>query len=126
MSSNSEPRSRLFGRYREALKAISSRTHTPLPSLLVSFAVLHELTAIVPFVGIFFGARALGIGELVVTKVTKFNENPGNEWTREKLRQLAKEGENWTERIRRKYGVFGVAGDVANAMVAYGITKVRE
>jgi hypothetical protein len=149
--SKSAPSSR-FGPYKNALNAISLRTGTPLPSLLVSFAVLHELTAIVPLVGIFYGARTLGVGERIVNEI--LHESPGESgWVREKCRDWVAEGERWARRVGNRYAIFGlqkaprpsqptdmeddhlqegqnlrqssgqIAGDVANAVVAYGVTK---
>lgn len=147
MSDTKDPRpppSR-FAPYRQALQAISQRTGTALPSLVVSFAVLHELTAMVPLVGFFFGARALGVGERVVQAVAS-DDTPGG-WAKEKCREWVDEGGLWAQRVGRRYGVFGyekrvrgddgqaqepssdlsarLAGDAANAILAYGLTKVR-
>lgn len=141
-----EPRKRRFGPYRDALKAISTRTGTPLPSLVVSFALLHELTAIVPLIGIFYGARTLGIGERVVNAVVEGDSDSNSRkygWMREKCKTWVDEGESWAGRVGRRYGVFGfekgqsadsglggtkyphfLVGDVANAVFAYGATKV--
>ena len=151
-----------FATYKNALKVLSTRTGTPLPSLLVSFGILHELTAIVPLVGVFYGARALGVGERIIAAVVQggFDSGPKSHnleshpiragWVGEQCRTWLKEGENWAGRVGRRYGVFGfekrilgsgndtapdvnamsmhisgqVAGDVANAVVAYGVTKV--
>ncbi|KAH7875394.1 uncharacterized protein C8R40DRAFT_1045041 [Lentinula edodes] len=143
-----------FAPYRNALKALSARTGTPLSSLVLSFGVLHELTAIVPLVGVFYGARAFGIGERIVAVVIAEGEEPiapesssYTGWARQKCRQWVHEGEGWAERVGRRYGLFGfenrnqsstartvseettknipgrIAGDVANAVVAYGATK---
>ncbi|KAL7412734.1 hypothetical protein BDY24DRAFT_409823 [Mrakia frigida] len=38
----------------------------PLPSLVLSFAILHELTAFLPVIGIFFGLREIDGGRSVV------------------------------------------------------------
>jgi hypothetical protein len=144
-----KPMSTRFGPYRDALNAVSIRTRTPLPSLLVSFAVLHELTAIIPLVGIFFGARSLGVGERLVRTVTEDSTSPEDSgWIRERCRTLVGDGERWAKRVGTKYGIFGfhkdigqlanvynaqesstygsgrIVGDVANAVVAYGVTKV--
>jgi hypothetical protein len=121
------------------------RTGTPLSSLAVSFAVLHELTAIVPLVGVFYSARTLGIGERIVTAVIEDDSNSALTkygWVREKCRTWVDEGENWAGRVGRRYGAFGfekgqgtsgdvdgkhhhvLAGDVANAVFAYALTKV--
>jgi hypothetical protein len=139
-----------FDRYRSALTAISTRTGVPLPSLIVSFGVLHELTAVFPLVGIFYSARSLGVGETVVASVLRQepapNDSPLLRYTKDKCKAWVEEGEAWAERLGRRYGMFGypkrvpgqpdpvrshessarsvIAGDVANAVVAYGATKV--
>lgn len=152
MSSPGKPR---FAAYRTALTAISSRTGTPLPSLLLSFGVLHELTAVVPLVGFFYGARMMGLGERVVAAVIEEDNTTSDpsvpsdqfKWAKLKMREWVQEGDRWAIRIGRRYGVFGyekrapgsvddveqmahvsghLAGDVANAVVAYGATKVRD
>ncbi|KAG2359699.1 hypothetical protein BDR07DRAFT_1452268 [Suillus spraguei] len=131
--SNSEGR---FAPYRNALTAISRRTGTSLPSLLVSFAILHELTAIVPIVG-------LGAGEHAVNAVALNRDGSIDDqsWVNTQLRSRVDEGEQWAGRVGRRYGVFGfkkgelvdqtqtsqlsgkLAGDVANAVLAYGAVK---
>ncbi|KAF9071638.1 hypothetical protein BDP27DRAFT_1218813 [Rhodocollybia butyracea] len=137
---NSSSGSGSFARYRNALNALSARTGTPLASLALSFGVLHELTAIAPLIGVFYAARTFGVGERIVTSViandtTSDNSDVG--WAQQKCRQWVKEGEGWAERVGRRYGFFGfdkgnedssyvpghIAGDVANAVVAYGATK---
>ncbi|TFK87054.1 hypothetical protein K466DRAFT_653374 [Polyporus arcularius HHB13444] len=150
-----------FAPYRQALAAISQRTRTPLPSLIVSFAILHEVTAVVPVAGFFFGARALGVGEGIVGALAP---RPGDDvtthgftaylrdsWAGERFREWMVEGEARAERMGRRYGWFGfekgsklevlspeqlsthapesvlvsgrIAGDVANVVVAYALTK---
>ncbi|KAG8744795.1 hypothetical protein FRC10_009443 [Ceratobasidium sp. 414] len=115
--------------YITALQRLSARTGTPLPSLVVSFAILHELTALVPLAGIFFGARAVGAGETVVAMVGR-----ADGWGVPTMRGWIDEGEAWAGRVGRRYGVFGIekgqervagrlAGDVANAVLAYGVVK---
>ncbi|EKM53598.1 uncharacterized protein PHACADRAFT_260033, partial [Phanerochaete carnosa HHB-10118-sp] len=143
------PSSSRFAVYRQALQAISARTGTALPSLVVSFGIVHEFTALVPTVGFFFGARALGVGERVVQAVAAETEGePG--WAKQKARVWLDEGGQWAQRVGRRYGVFGyekrergkdgdaaagvqepketevatrLAGDAANAILAYGLTK---
>ncbi|KAJ3555288.1 hypothetical protein NM688_g2669 [Phlebia brevispora] len=139
--------------YRQALQAISTRTGAPLSSLVVSFGILHELTAIVPVAGFFFGARALGVGERVVNAVqSDASAWPGGKegWVRQTCGEWVDEGKIWAEKVGHRYGVFGyekrrpgdnsttprdtmnhasgdfsskLAGDAANAIVAYGLTK---
>ncbi|KIJ65938.1 hypothetical protein HYDPIDRAFT_174729 [Hydnomerulius pinastri MD-312] len=141
--SSARPPSR-FAPYRNALTALSARTGTPLSSLVVSFAVLHELTAIVPLVGIFFAARGLGVGERIVNQFTIDEHAQSNApagWMTSRVRQWVDEGEQWAGRVGRRYGIFGfdkgqpanqgvshqlsgkLAGDVANAVLAYGAVK---
>lgn len=134
-----------FAPYQNALRSLSTKTGTPLPSLIVSFAVLHELTAIVPLVGVFFASRHLALGERVVGHVIRsdtLHDQPDG-WLNGHLRQWIDEGEHWAERVGRRYGVFGfskgqppsdetrpgqastkIAGDLANAILAYGTVKV--
>ncbi|KAG2114269.1 uncharacterized protein F5147DRAFT_678751 [Suillus discolor] len=132
-----------FAPYKNALTAISKRAGTPLPSLIVSFAILHELTAIVPIVGIFYTARSLGAGERVVNAVALQRDGSIDDqyWVNTQLRSWVDEGEQWAGRVGRRYGIFGfekgkvvdqtqtselsgkLAGDVANAVLAYGAVK---
>ena len=139
--------------YKNALGSLAARTGTPLPSLIISFAVLHEITAIVPLAGIFFGAKYLGVGERLVefvraevhTDATASSQPSTTEWVQRKVGTWIDEGEVWAEKVGRRYGLFGypktlkgvkfeptegerepgVAGDVANAVFAYAATKVR-
>ena len=137
-----------FAPYKAALEIVSNRTKTPLPSLIASFAILHEVTAIVPLISVFFFARSLGVGEQAVMFVRKeISEDREHRWIREKGSQWIDEGERWAAKVGKRYGIFGfskipkgsdvgeashndatvshqVAGDVANAVLAYGVTKV--
>ncbi|KAF9650982.1 hypothetical protein BDM02DRAFT_3092164 [Thelephora ganbajun] len=136
--------------YKNALSLLAARTGTPLPSLIVSFAILHEITAIVPLAGLFFGAKCLGVGERLVesirakthTDTTPPDQSLTIEWV-QRVGTWIDEGEAWTEKVGRRYGLFGypktpkgakfeptegerrpgVAGDVANAVFAYTATK---
>ena len=124
--------------YKETLQALSARTKTPIPSLILSFAVLHELTALVPLVGIFYGVKTFGVGEKVVSTVVDDGAADGEcGWVRAKIKNWVEEGESWAGRVGKRYGVFGfekdqtvhghrheIVGDVANAVFAYGMTKV--
>ena len=143
MSREEPHKARRFSSYRDALKAVSIRTGTPLSSLAISFTVLHEFTAIVPLVGVFYGARALGVGERIVTAVVEGDPDSvltRYGWVREKCKTWVDDGEHWAARVGKKYGVFGfekdqspssgvngkhhLVGDIANAVFAYGLTKV--
>ncbi|KZT21484.1 hypothetical protein NEOLEDRAFT_749223 [Neolentinus lepideus HHB14362 ss-1] len=149
---NAPRNDRITGRYREALRTLSARTGTALPSLIFSFAVLHEVTAVASLVGIFYGARALGIGDSLIEVAQTTVPHSTGEWSLEgwmrgQWKTWAIEGEVWVEKVGRRYGFFGfekgsampvtpgddvearaqmsgrIAGDVANAIVAYGATK---
>jgi len=138
--------------YRNALGSLAARTGTPFPSLIISFAILHEVTAVLPLVSIFFGAKYLGVGEHLMEFVrteahsdaTSSDQPPTTEWARRKVGMWIDEGEVWAGKVGRRYGIFGypktpkgakleptegergpgVAGDVANAVFAYTATKV--
>ncbi|KAG5651633.1 hypothetical protein H0H81_008010 [Sphagnurus paluster] len=145
MSRPAQPR---FAAYRNALAALAARTGTPLPSLIVSFAVLHEVTAVVPLVAFFYGSRSLGIGESVVGAIVRkedsLSSTDQDTWMKGVFRGWVEEGDAWAARVGRRYGIFGyekrvpgasnahtepsplsshIAGDVANAIVAYGASK---
>lgn len=130
--------------YALALQRLSARTGTPLPSLIVSFGILHELTAIVPLAGVFFGARTFGAGEAVIKMLYpegRANSNNATDgWIARTCRSWVDEGEAWAGRVGRRYGILGyqkgdkvdpsdrelstrLAGDVANAVLAYGAVK---
>ncbi|KAK0212539.1 hypothetical protein DFS33DRAFT_1377029 [Desarmillaria ectypa] len=130
----------MAGRYKSALSAVSARTGAPLSSLLVSFAILHEITAIASFAGVFYAAHAFGVGERVVDTVAADNEPAG--WAQQQVKTWVQEGTVWAEKVGQRYGIFGLekkdstnktesptylpehlAGDVANAVFAYGVTK---
>lgn len=138
----------VMSRYKDALKGISARTGAPVSSLVVSFGVLHELTAIVPLVGVLYGARTLGLGERAVAAIRDTNpdataeHSPALAYTQRTFRDWVEQGDAWAERVGRRYGVFGfdkrvsgapplvddgprprITGDVANAVLAYGVTK---
>lgn len=108
-----------FAGYQTALKAISARTGTPLPSLVVSFGILHELTAILPIVGLFYASRSFGLGERVVNAMASAEHNgqhsnlvegergEGDSWMLQKGQVWIDEGEKWAARVGRRYGMFG-------------------
>ncbi|KAI0684849.1 hypothetical protein BC835DRAFT_1291987 [Cytidiella melzeri] len=151
MSPPGAPSSRSrFAPYRQALQAISARTGSPLPSLILSFGIMHEITAIVPLVAIFFASRNLGVGERIVSTASAAVSDGEDNALKQRARRWMSEGAVKAETIGRKYGIFGferrtpgtelypipnaqsvverqsplVVGDVANVIVAYGLTKV--
>lgn len=142
----------VVARYRTTLAALSARTGTSLPALVTSFAVLHEATAIAPLIGVFYACRTFGVGERVVGYMREagIDSGAGESWAAAVGERWMTEGEQWAGRVGRRYGIWGfekgskvpdetstssssststattgVAGDVANALVAYCATKVR-
>ncbi|TFK23151.1 hypothetical protein FA15DRAFT_594756 [Coprinopsis marcescibilis] len=143
-----------FAAYTSALQAISKRTGSPLSSLVLSFGILHELTAVAPLFIVFYGARTLGAGDRLVKAITeettssKIAEHSSaadpEQWGRRKLSTWMDEGHIWTAKVGTRYGILGyekrppgekfdinsldrnsshIAGDVANAVIAYAVTK---
>jgi hypothetical protein len=107
--------------YTAALQKLSARTGTSLTSLTVSFAVLHELTAIVPLVGIYWGARAFGVGDKMTRYFTEMNASQATDDAHgahdtptisggkfnETLRRWSAEGEQRVARVGARYGILG-------------------
>jgi hypothetical protein len=119
-----------------------------VPALALSFVILHELTAVVPFGGAFYAARALGLGEQLVESIQDDEMRPA--WARDTARRWVDEGGAFVARVGTRYGIWGyekrapgerappeadahlraqagskIVGDVANAVVAYTVVKVR-
>lgn len=129
-----------FAPYKAALDALSTRTGTPIPSLALSFAVLHEATAILPVIGLFYTCRALGAGDAAVRYIHSHRVSQTEGFDSSILSRAniyLEEGEARAARFGKRYGLWGLdseeneaetglnlAGDIANAAVAYGITKV--
>ncbi|KLO18705.1 hypothetical protein SCHPADRAFT_819355 [Schizopora paradoxa] len=145
----------VISRYRATLGTISARTGTALPSLITSFAILHEVTAVLPLVAVFYAARSAGVGEQVIHAVQTSTQvsnsdasaNAAQRWLKQTGREWMGEGEQWVGRVGRHYGIWGfekrkkgevdaqrdaekeelvmknITGDIANALVAYGVTK---
>ncbi|RXW14893.1 hypothetical protein EST38_g10966 [Candolleomyces aberdarensis] len=142
--------------YSGALKAISVRTGTPLSSLVLSFGILHEVTAVAPLFIFFYGARTFGVGDKLIQTIAQdpsFNLEEEStppkdltQWGKQKLSRWVTEGDRWAARVGTRYGIFGyekrkpgekpdvealthkpghLAGDVANAVVAYAVTKLK-
>ncbi|KAG8817440.1 hypothetical protein FRC17_011234 [Serendipita sp. 399] len=107
-------------RYSSAFQRLSARTGTPITSLVVSFAILHEVTALVPLVGVYWGARTFGIGERMTKYISEAalkpstGENAPGEDERtnegmfqETLARWTKEGETRVARVGSRYGILG-------------------
>jgi hypothetical protein len=119
------------------------------PSLIASFLILHELTAIVPLGIGFFALKRLGVGESLVKWTIEGTQQTEPTWAAGMVRKWAKEGSEQAERIGRRYGTFGfeketkeakderkripivqsislsnTGGDVANLVASYLLVKV--
>lgn len=120
--------------YAPRLHALSTRTGVPLPTLAVSFLVLHELTAIVPVVGFYYLFSAIGAGAGLVGWIASASEGEGDEsWWRKLLGEWYDEGRTRAEKVGKKYGLLGydeegaganAGAAVANAVAAYVVVKV--
>jgi hypothetical protein len=78
---------------------------------VLSFAVLHELTAISPLLLFFFAFQAAGVGGSVVEWAAGVSERSQDEhgqldW-RIKVGEWLDEGEKRVDRVSRRYGLFG-------------------
>ncbi|KAK4696622.1 hypothetical protein P7C70_g8346, partial [Phenoliferia sp. Uapishka_3] len=123
-------------------------------SLIASFLILHELTAIVPLGLGFWGLKSLGVGERTVNWAVAEGAAEQQEagWGINEVRKWIGEGEANAEKIGRRYGVLGyekesqqerearkataaetgpteakvyrATGDVANLAVAYVAVKL--
>ena len=130
-------------KYSDVLKQVAARTGTTLPSLAVSFAVLHELTALVPLVAFYYGAHASGLGSSFISSLQRGSPSEDG-LMRAKCRQWISEGEEWATRVGRRYNLWqveestvgvgepsaslklgvGIASGVTDAIFAYAATKV--
>jgi hypothetical protein len=131
--------------YAPTLHRLSERTGVPLPSLLASFLVLHELTALAPLVILFYIFSALGAGSAFLHYLHNMAKKTTGEdvegpWASmaHVTRSWYDEGSKRVEKVGRKYGLFGfekgsavegslgreAAGAVADAVAAYVVVKV--
>jgi len=148
-----KPQSRL-SKYIPRLDAISTKSGLPLPSLAVSFAILHELTAILPLIALFFAFQAFGIGGSII-KWASQQEDGDDLGLGSYIRDWLQEGQRRVDKVARRYGLFGyekgskaldaadqlssedqalqvaaaakqstAAAGVANAVAAYVVVKV--
>lgn len=101
------PRPGKFSAYTARLTALATRTGVSLPSLALSFGILHELTALVPLVGLFFTFQAADVGTGLVRWAGEVSaDDEGTRW-RSKVRDWLGEGERRVDRVARRYGLFG-------------------
>jgi hypothetical protein len=105
----------LVQRYAPRLHAIALRTGVPLPSLAIAFLILHELTAIIPLVILFFVFQSIGAGAAFVAylsgiahKDPESRESGDSAWDwRGVLGGWVNEGQKRVERVGRRYGILG-------------------
>lgn len=86
-----------------------SYPHADPPSLLISFVILHELTALVPLAGLFALLKWLGVGGAIVAWVVDETSEAGkgrSGW-RTTAKEWLAESERKAERVGRRYGWFG-------------------
>ncbi|WWC87314.1 uncharacterized protein L201_002203 [Kwoniella dendrophila CBS 6074] len=113
-----KPKSTLIQKYTPYLTQISTRTGVPLPSLLISFLVLHEITAILPVLLIYWIFTSLGLGLSLVNYVLNIGQTDENDQSenqgsnnnyalRKWIRDWYIEGETKIEKVGKRYGIFG-------------------
>lgn len=126
----------------ERVTRLSAKSGTDAASVIVSFLILHELTAIVPLVLLFYLLGLLGAGDQVMRWLLQVSEDDSR--ARQWLRGKINEGMQRAERYGRRKGYFGfeegtsagvqmgnastattsmLVGTFANAVAAYAITK---
>jgi seryl-tRNA synthetase len=132
----------------EKVRKMAQSSGTDPASMVASFFILHELTAILPLVLIFYLLQATDMGDQVMSWLLEVSDTSGEEergaraWLREKI----KEGAVRAEKYGRRKGYFGfeestsndihtttesqtelspasLAGTFANVVAAYAITK---
>ncbi|ORX33534.1 hypothetical protein BD324DRAFT_654120 [Kockovaella imperatae] len=118
---NSTPTSSsLLQRYLPRLHDLSQRTGTPLPSLAISFLILHELTAILPLFLFWWIFQALGLGAGIVGWLASVSQgqrpsgvegkqgggDPTWDW-RKTVEKWMEEGSKRVEKVGKRYGILG-------------------
>ncbi|WWD21929.1 hypothetical protein CI109_106417 [Kwoniella shandongensis] len=125
---SSMSKSTLVTRYAPALTSLSQRTGVPLPSLMISFLTLHEITAFVPLIAVYYLFAALGLGAGLTAWIERESgehghghgrtrENGGEVGERGEAEVVGgwkkvlggwyKEGEKRVEKVGKKYGILG-------------------
>ena len=128
------PSSRLH-RYLPQLTNLSERTNVPIPSLAISFLVLHELTAIVPLVGLYYLLKAFGAGAALMAWIVGMMDSKGTAsgdvgngqegedgdtggrgFLQRKVREWYEEGAKRAERVGKRYGILGYEKEVSQGV----------
>ncbi|KAJ9480003.1 Serine--tRNA ligase, mitochondrial [Pseudozyma hubeiensis] len=125
------------------VRSIATKNGTDAPTMVASFLVLHELTAIVPLAIMFYIFGALGVGTAVLNWLLGDAEDSSKDSFAARFRTWARNKEERFERYCRKKGYLGfekqdvktidaagdlgkqshLAGSFANMVAAYIIVK---
>ncbi|ORY21465.1 hypothetical protein BCR39DRAFT_474459 [Naematelia encephala] len=134
----------MYQRYAPALHSLSERTGTPLPSLFVSFLILHELTAFIPLLITFYIFNALGAGVAFVAWLIDITEEKDKEkhkdkdigeqgqgqgqgWTMAgKVREWYDEAEKRVEKVGHRYGILGYEKTSKDDQGMLGTEQVKD
>lgn len=134
----------------DRVRAAARRSGSDPASMVASFLLLHEITAIVPLLLMFYAFYFLGAGESIVSWLQDASEddNPKTESAgfvrrlQASARQYVQEGIQRAEKFGRRKGYFGfeqgseisteqsasvevlVVGTFANAVAAYAVVKL--
>lgn len=74
--------------------------------MALSFAILHELTAIVPLIALFFAFQAFGIGGTIIKWASR-QEDGDDLGLGAYIRDWLEEGQKRVDKVARRYGLFG-------------------
>lgn len=112
-SSITSSKSTLLQRHIPGLAQLSQSTNVSLPSLALSFLLLHEITAVVPAIAFYYLFASLGAGAGLVSWLTELGHDESSKnneleagW-KHWIRDWYQEGVTRVDRIGRKYGVLG-------------------
>ncbi|PWN39783.1 seryl-tRNA synthetase [Ceraceosorus guamensis] len=147
-SSPSQPASSILARSIARVREAAARSGTDPGSMVISFLILHELSAIIPLLIIFWILAFFGAGKTVLDWLLPANAveasvvedaGPASNGIRDRLRAWVDDGTRWAEKIGRKKGWFGfekgseatgegvdgaiLVGGFANAVAAYAVVK---
>lgn len=105
-----------FKSYLPKLQALSTRSGIPIATLAVSFGILHELTALLPLVILFFLFQAGGVGISLVAFAANASESAEKGENDQNLSSWnwhvvvgnwLHEGQKRVDKVARRYGLFG-------------------
>ncbi|CED83326.1 Uncharacterised protein family FLILHELTA [Phaffia rhodozyma] len=135
MSTPGSPlQSKLLDRFPALKKIHLLHPQIPLPSLLISFGVLHEITALVPVVGLFYAFRSFGGGPAVVSSLrdlehdvrSRLGESTSGEEYIGTVDEWIEQGRTKVVKVGERYGILGFEKRDRTTPVAQSILDSRD